>query len=232
MITELSPSVLIWRSRACPAIVDPGASVGPVRRPAACPSRPPPTRLPPPAHPRPAVRLGAGAPGGGRLHHQGALRRPGRRAEPGGPPQAEAEALGRHRRGWHPVGGGAGAGQPPRRRAAGRDPGRHRCGWGAAAAATVHLDAGYDFQPCRQVLHERGMVGQIATRGKPAPVQASRRWPVERTHAWGNQYGKLRWCTERCQVVVAFWLALAGAAIVCGRLVRRGWTCYRSCPDV
>ena len=26
------------------------------------------------------------------------------------------------------------------------------------------------------------MVGKIATRGQPAPVQASRRWPVERTH--------------------------------------------------
>jgi hypothetical protein len=40
--------------------------------------------------------------------------------------------------------------------------------------------AGYDYQPCRQVLSERSMVGQIATRGQPAPVQASRRWPVER----------------------------------------------------
>jgi transposase len=92
---------------------------------------------------------------------------------------------------------------------------------------TVHLDAGYDYQPCRQVLSERGMVGQIATRGQPAPVQASRRWPVERTHAWANQYGKLRWCTERRRVVVEFWLALANAVIVCGRLVRRAWTCYR-----
>jgi hypothetical protein len=50
------------------------------------------------------------------------------------------------------------------------------------------------------------MVGQVATRGKPAPVQAGRRWPVERTHAWGNQYGKLRWCTERRRLVVEFWL--------------------------
>jgi hypothetical protein len=66
-----------------------------------------------------------------------------------------------------------------------------------------------------------------ALRGQPAPIQASRRWPVERTHAWGNQYGKLRWCTERRRLVVAFWLALANAAIVCGRLVRRAWTCYR-----
>jgi hypothetical protein len=91
----------------------------------------------------------------------------------------------------------------------------------------VHLDAGYDYQPCRQVLAERGMVGEIATRGVSAPVQVGRRWVIERTHAWGNQYGKLRWCTERRRLVVEFWLALASAAIVCGRLLRRAWTCYR-----
>ena len=50
---------------------------------------------------------------------------------------------------------------------------------------------------------------------------------IARTHAWDNQYGKLRWCTERRRVVVEFWLALANAAIVCGRLLRRAWTCYR-----
>jgi hypothetical protein len=91
----------------------------------------------------------------------------------------------------------------------------------------VHLDAGYDYQPCRQVLAARGMVGQIATRGVPAPIQAGRRWVIERTHAWGNQYGKLRWCTKRRRTVVEFWLALANAAVVCGRLVRRAWTHYR-----
>jgi len=47
------------------------------------------------------------------------------------------------------------------------------------------------------------------------------------THAWGNQDSKLRWCTERRRVVVEFWLALANAAVVCGRLVRRAWTHYR-----
>jgi transposase len=95
------------------------------------------------------------------------------------------------------------------------------------AEPLVHLDAGYDYQTCRQVLAARGMAGQIAARGRPAPVQATRRWPVERTHAWGNQYGKLRWCTERRRIVVEFWLALAVAAIVLGRLVRRAWTSYR-----
>ena len=51
------------------------------------------------------------------------------------------------------------------------------------AQPVVHLDAGYDYQPCRQVLTERGMVGEIATRGLPAPIQAGRRWVIERTHA-------------------------------------------------
>jgi hypothetical protein len=92
------------------------------------------------------------------------------------------------------------------------------------ARPMVHLDAGYDYQPCRQVLAERGMAAQIAARGVPAPIQVGRRWVVERTHAWGNQYGKLRWCTERRRLVVAFWLALASAVIVCGRLLRRAWT--------
>jgi transposase len=91
----------------------------------------------------------------------------------------------------------------------------------------VHLDAGYDWTPCREVLAARGMVGQIAARGVPAPIQVGRRWVIERTHAWGNLYGKLRWCTERRRLVVEFWLALASAVIVCGRLVRRAWTHYR-----
>jgi transposase len=95
------------------------------------------------------------------------------------------------------------------------------------ARPVVHLDAGYDYQPCRQVLADHGLVGEIATRGLPAPIQVGRRWVIERTHAWGNQYGKLRWCTERRRLVVEFWLALANAALVCGRLVRRAWTCYR-----
>ena len=30
---------------------------------------------------------------------------------------------------------------------------------------TVHLDAGYDYQPCRQVQADLEMVGEIATRG-------------------------------------------------------------------
>jgi hypothetical protein len=60
----------------------------------------------------------------------------------------------------------------------------------------AHLDAGYDCTPCRQVLAVRGMVG-IAVRAMPAPVQAGRRWVIERTRARGNQYRKLRWRSQR-----------------------------------
>jgi hypothetical protein len=41
------------------------------------------------------------------------------------------------------------------------------------AQPVVHLDAGYDDQPCRQVLTERGMVGQIATRGLPGATSTA-----------------------------------------------------------
>jgi hypothetical protein len=36
---------------------------------------------------------------------------------------------------------------------------------------TVHLDAGYDYRPCREALTERGLHGQIAHRGEPTPIQ-------------------------------------------------------------
>jgi hypothetical protein len=37
-------------------------------------------------------------------------------------------------------------------------------------------------------LAERGLDGHIAHKGTPAPIQASTRWSVERTHAWGNAF--------------------------------------------
>jgi transposase len=51
---------------------------------------------------------------------------------------------------------------------------------------TVHLDRGYDSSKTREALAERGMTGQIAEQGRPAPIQAGQRWPVERTHGWGT----------------------------------------------
>jgi hypothetical protein len=41
---------------------------------------------------------------------------------------------------------------------------------------------------------------------------------IERTHAWGNEFGRLRWCTERRRLVVEFWLAMTvGDIDVAGR---------------
>jgi transposase len=92
---------------------------------------------------------------------------------------------------------------------------------------TVHLDRGYDSTATRELLTARGMTGQIAAKGTPAPVQASRRWPVERTHAWGNQFKKLVWNTERCGPVIDAFLALAHTIITLRRLIRCAWRLYR-----
>jgi hypothetical protein len=126
-----------------------------------------------------------------------------------------------------PAGRGAGPGQPARRRVLAATLEALGPVGPLPARPVVHLDAGDDYQPCRQVLAEREMAGQIATRGSRAPTQAGRRLVIERTHAWGNQDGTLRWCTERRRLVVAFWLALASAVIVCDRLLGRAWTHYR-----
>jgi IS5 family transposase len=55
--------------------------------------------------------------------------------------------------------------------------------------STVHLDAGYDSANTRALLGERGLHGRIARKGEKAPIQASYRWQVERTHATLNTQG-------------------------------------------
>jgi hypothetical protein len=45
----------------------------------------------------------------------------------------------------------------------------------------MHLDAGYDSAKTRDLLDCLGYEAEIAAKGKPAPIQASKRWPVERT---------------------------------------------------
>jgi transposase len=91
----------------------------------------------------------------------------------------------------------------------------------------VHLDAGYDSHVTRALLAERGLEGQIARKGLPAPVQATKRWPVERAHAWHNTFYRLARCTERRQVVADFYISLANAVILIRRLIRAAWTTYR-----
>jgi transposase len=91
----------------------------------------------------------------------------------------------------------------------------------------VHLDRGYDFPgtPARVACY--GLVGDISPKGKPAPVAATARWVIERTHAWTNAHKKLVWCTERRTAVLAFWVTFSTIVITVGRLLREGWTRYR-----
>jgi transposase len=95
------------------------------------------------------------------------------------------------------------------------------------AGVTVHLDAGYDYRPCRDALDQRGMVGEIAHRGEPAPIQVGRRWVVERANSWLNDFGKLRRCTERRRDCVDAYLALAAAIVTLRALLRAAWYLYR-----
>ncbi len=92
---------------------------------------------------------------------------------------------------------------------------------------TVHLDRGYDSAVTRERLAQRGVIDDMSPRGNPAPLAATGRWVIERTHAWTNAHKKLVWCTERRVVVIGFWLAFAAVLITVGRLVREGWRRYR-----
>ena len=92
---------------------------------------------------------------------------------------------------------------------------------------TCHLDAGYDSAPTRQTLAELGFDGQIARKGTPAPIQAGRRWPVERTHSWMNGYGKLRRMTDRNAKIVVFYLYLAAAFVTVRAIIQRARNRYR-----
>lgn len=92
---------------------------------------------------------------------------------------------------------------------------------------TVHLDRGYDFPGTPDRVAAYGLVGEISPKGHPAPVAATGRWVIERTHAWTNAFTKLVWCTERREPVIAFWLAFAAVIIIVRRLIRDGWTRYR-----
>jgi len=92
---------------------------------------------------------------------------------------------------------------------------------------TCHLDAAYDGKPTRQALDELGFRAEIARLGIPAPIQATRRWPIERTNSWMNGYGKLRRMTDRNPAIVVFYLYLAAAFVTIRQLIQRARTRYR-----
>ncbi|MEU1942919.1 IS5 family transposase [Streptomyces sp. NPDC059474] len=92
---------------------------------------------------------------------------------------------------------------------------------------TVHLDAGYDSDKTRALLDERGLHGRIAHKGEKAPIQASQRWHVERTHAWQNAFHRLARCYERRASVIDAFFDLADSIITVRRLIGRAWTTHR-----
>jgi hypothetical protein len=57
---------------------------------------------------------------------------------------------------------------------------------GGEVAGRSPVDRGYDSGKTHTTLAERGLNGHIAHKGTPAPIQASTRWSVERTHAWAT----------------------------------------------
>jgi hypothetical protein len=65
---------------------------------------------------------------------------------------------------------------------------------------------------------------RVARLGTPAPIQAGRRWPVERTHSWMNGYGKLRRMTDRNPAIVIFYLYLAATFVTICQLIQRART--------
>ncbi|GAA1329638.1 hypothetical protein GCM10009647_068380 [Streptomyces sanglieri] len=98
---------------------------------------------------------------------------------------------------------------------------------------TVHLDAGYDSNTTRVLLNERGLHGRIAHKGEKAPIQASQRWHVERTHAWQNAFHRLARCYERRATVVDAFFDFADTIIIVRSLIRRARTthCWDERPN-
>lgn len=92
---------------------------------------------------------------------------------------------------------------------------------------TVHLDSGYDSHKTRARLATRGLNGEIAAKGEKAPIQASRRWHVERTNAWHNAFTRLQRCYERHGIVLDAFFDLADVIITLRALIRRAWIHYR-----
>lgn len=92
---------------------------------------------------------------------------------------------------------------------------------------TVHLDAGYDSGKTRDELAARGLDGEIAHKGDKAPIQAGKRWHIERTNAWHNAFNRLQRCYERREVVIDALFDLADAIITVRSLIRKAWTTHR-----
>lgn len=95
--------------------------------------------------------------------------------------------------------------------------------------AAMELDAGYRGWRTRDLLREYGIQPQVAKKGPGTivAIQASDRWPVERTHAHFARVKKLAVCTEQKAVIVDAYVSLANALLITRRLQDEIWLRYR-----
>lgn len=95
-----------------------------------------------------------------------------------------------------------------------------------ALPETVNLDRGYGNSKSHALTAELGFTAETARKGVPAPIQAGKRWVVERMHSRTNDYGKLRRRTERNGRIVDFYLYLAAALVTLRMLIRQATSRY------
>jgi transposase len=87
--------------------------------------------------------------------------------------------------------------------------------------AKLHADKGYDYPRCRHSCRDRGIKPRIARRGiEPKDRLGRYRWVVERTHAWCNQFRRLRVRDERRADIHLAFLTIA-CALICWNSVER-----------
>ena len=92
---------------------------------------------------------------------------------------------------------------------------------------TLWLDRGYDSEPTRTRLVERGITdAMIAKKRKRGSAKDTKhqpmglRWPVERTNSWLSNFGQLRRNTDRFTIHRLAQFALAVALIITVKLVK------------
>ncbi len=86
--------------------------------------------------------------------------------------------------------------------------------------ALVQGDRGYDSQPHRNVLHQRGIKTQLAKRRTPHGSGLGRtRWVVERTLAWLHRFRRLNMRYERRSCVHEAFLML-GCSMICWNFLK------------
>ncbi|OFE15678.1 hypothetical protein BA895_21810 [Humibacillus sp. DSM 29435] len=85
--------------------------------------------------------------------------------------------------------------------------------------AGVHVDTGQDSGKTRDLLEILRCTPRIATKGKPAPIQATKRWPVKRSHSWMHGFGTLGRFIDKTRVIVEFYPFFAAALTGIGRLI-------------